>query len=141
MMDQVDFAEFIEDHLSSIGEPDGAALLEICQTLQARTGVQFKQQSILANGQRTFAWEEDTLARAGQKGDMKIPGELTLVLRPFQGAAQAAVTARFRFRIQPTGLQLGIRLVERERILEDAFNVIVDGVQDGIPVKVRFGRG
>ena len=141
MLDQVEFAEFIEDHLSTIGEPDGAILLDICQTLQAHTGVAFKQQSILANGQRAFRWEEITEAQAGQKGDLKIPGELRLVLRPFQGSEPRLVTARFRFRPQRDGLKLGVRLVERERALEAAFAAIVEEVDANIPVAVRYGRG
>lgn len=141
MLDQVEFAEFIEDHLSTIGEPDGAQLLDICQTLQATTGTNFKQQNILANGQRAFRWEEHTEASAGQKGDLKIPGELKLVLRPFQGSEPRLITARFRFRPQHDGLRLGVRLVERERVLEDAFMGIVDAVQAGLPggVRVRYG--
>ena len=143
MLGQVEFAEFIEDHLSSIAEPDGAQLLDICQTLQARTNVQFKQQSILANGQRQFQWEEDVEAKAGQKGDLKIPGALMLVLRPFQGSEPIAVTARFRFQIAAAGLKLGVRLVERARIIEDAFAAIVGEVSEGLPdgVKVRYGQG
>lgn len=143
MLDQVEFAEFIEDHLSSIGEPDGAQLLDICQTLQAHTGVQFKQQQILANGQRTFRWEETVEAKAGQTGDLKIPGELVLVLRPFQGSQPIPVKARFRFRPSRDGLRLGIRLAERERVLEEAFTRIVNEIDAALPGEtvVRFGRG
>ncbi len=32
LLDQVRFAEFIEDHLSTIGQPDGALLLDVAQT-------------------------------------------------------------------------------------------------------------
>lgn len=54
LLSQVQMAEFIEDHLSTIAEPAGAVLLDVCQTLQAHTNVAFKQQGILANGQRQF---------------------------------------------------------------------------------------
>lgn len=141
MLDQVEFAEFIEDHLSSIGEPDGAQLLDICQTLQAHTGVAFKQQAILANGQRAFQWEETVEAKAGEKGNLKIPGELTLVLQPFQGAESRIVKARFRFRAQQTGLLLGVRLVEVQQVIEDAFAEVVADVSMGLTetVNIRFG--
>lgn len=48
LLNQVEFAEFIESHISNIGAPGGATLLDICQTLQAHTQVVFKQQNILA---------------------------------------------------------------------------------------------
>ena len=41
------------------------------------------------------------------------------------------------------GLKLGVRLVERARIVEDAFAAIVGEVSEGLPdgVKVRYGQG
>lgn len=138
--DQAAFAQFIEDHLSTIAEPDGARLLDICQTLQATTTTQFKQQAILANGQRQLRFEEQVEARAGQKGDLTIPGELLLVLRPFLGSAPVGIPARFRLRIREGVLSLGVKLAEPEAALERAFSDIVDDVQALMPVRVNHGR-
>ncbi|MEN0072108.1 MAG: DUF2303 family protein, partial [Propionicimonas sp.] len=124
----------------TIGEPDGAKLLDICQTLEATKGAQFKQQNILASGQRTFRYEETVEAKAGTKGDLTIPGELTLVLRPFQGSEPQLIKARFRFRPDAEGLRLGVKLAEPERVLEDAFNRVVTDVQAAVPVHINHGR-
>ena len=140
LLKQVEFAQFIEDHLSTIAHPDGAVLLDICQTLEAHTGVQFKMQNILANGQRQFRYEETIESRAGQKGDLTIPGELTLVLRPFQGSERIAIAARFRYRIADGVMFLGVKLAEPETAVEDAFNGIVEDVQSRCPVRVNHGR-
>lgn len=137
---QHEFAEFIEDHLSTIAEPDGAKLLDICQTLQATKGVNFKSQTILASGQRQLRYEETVEAKAGQKGDLMIPDTLTLVVRPFQGSDPVAITARFRFRLNDGALRLGVKLAEPERVLEEAFDRIVADVANGVPVPVLFGR-
>ncbi|OYO16610.1 hypothetical protein CGZ93_17775 [Enemella dayhoffiae] len=141
LLPQVRFAQFIEDHLSTIGQPDGAELLDVCQTLQANTKVAFKSQQILANGQRQFQYEETVEAKAGQKGALKIPGELTLVLRPFQGSEPVAVTARFRYHLEEGLLRLGVRLTEPEKAVEDAFDGIVETVAAGVPVPVLYGEG
>ncbi|MDN5726085.1 MAG: YfdQ family protein [Propionibacteriales bacterium] len=141
LLDQVKFAEFIEDHLSTIGDPDGATLLEVCQSLQAKTNVNFKSQQFLANGQRQIQFEETIEAKAGQKGGLKIPAELTLVLRPFQGCEPVAIQARFRFRISEGTLRLGVRMAEPEKALEDAFDGVVGEVGAGVPVPVLYGRG
>ncbi|NNG20521.1 DUF2303 family protein [Naumannella sp. ID2617S] len=141
LLPQVHFAQFIEDHLSSIGSPDGAELLDVCQTLQANTKVDYKSQQILTNGQRQFVYEETVEAKAGQKGSLKIPGELTLVLRPFQGSEPVAVTARFRYRLDDGALRLGVRLAEPEKAVEDAFGGIVEAVAGGVPVPVLYGEG
>ena len=60
-----------------------------------------------------------------------------------QGSEPIAVTARFRFQVATAGLKLGVRLVERARIVEDAFAAIVGEVSEGLPdgVKVRYGQG
>lgn len=141
LLDQVDFAQFVEDHLSTIAQPDAAQLLEICQTLEGSTGAVWKQQGILATGQRAWSYEEQVEAKGGVKGDLKPPPDLTLVLRPFQGSNLIPIVARFRFRPnQGAGIKLGVKLSEPEKALEDAFAVIVGDVQGSVPVHVRHGR-
>lgn len=141
LLEQTVFAEFVEDHISSIAEPDAGRLLDIAQTLKGHVDTQWKQQKLLANGQTAFVWEERVEAKAGQKGDLAIPNELTLALRPFQGSAPVGVDARFRFRPSAEGIRLGVRLVEREHVLENAFAEIVTAIDEGIPegINVRFG--
>ena len=141
LLTQVAMAEFIEDHISTIAEPAGAVLLDVTQTLQAHTNVSFKQQAILANGQRQFRWEETVEAKAGQSGNLTIPGELILVLRPFQGSDPVPVTARFRYQVREGALSMGIKLAEPDKALEDAFAGVVADIQAQVPVRVNHGRG
>ena len=141
LLDQTTFAEFVEDHISSIAEPDAGVLIDVAQTLKGHVDTQWKQQKLLANGQTGFVWEEKVEAKAGQKGDLAIPNELTLALRPFQGADAVGVSARFRFRPSSEGMRLGVRLVECERVLETAFAAMVSEIDAQLPdgVNVRFG--
>lgn len=141
LVPQVAFAQFIEDHISSIGAPDGGTLLDVVQTLSAKTKVDFKSSSLLANGQRQFEFAETIEAKAGQKGTLAIPTELTLVLRPFQGAEPVALQARFRYRLDDGQLFLGVRLAEPDRALEAAFQRVVDEVQASAPVRINHGIG
>lgn len=141
LVPQVAFAQFIEDHISSIGAPDGGTLLDVVQTLSAKTKVDFKSSSLLANGQRQFEFAETIEAKAGQKGTLAIPTELTLVLRPFQGSEPVALQARFRYRLDDGQLFLGVRLAEPDRALEAAFQQVVDEVQEAAPVRINHGVG
>lgn len=140
LLPQVEFAQFIQDHISTIGEPAGALLVDICETLVGSTDVQWKSQQLDRSGQRKFVYEEVVNGQAGAKGDLSIPTELTLVLRPFQGSEQLLIRARFRFRLAGGAVQLGVKLVEPERVLEDSFNQVVDEVQALVPVHVNNGR-
>ena len=141
LVPQVAFAQFIEDHISSIGAPDGGTLLDVVQTLTAKTKVDFKSSSLLANGQRQFEFAETIEAKAGQKGTLAIPTELTLVVRPFQGSEPVALQARFRYRLDEGQLYLGVRLAEPDRALETAFQQVVDEVQEAAPVRINHGVG
>ena len=140
LLKQAEFAEFITDHLSTIAEPAGALLVDICETLSGKANVNWKSQQLSRNGQRQFVFEETVEAKAGQKGNVEVPNELTLVLRPFQGGDPVPVTARFRYRLSEGHLYLGVKLAEPERVLEDAFAVIVADVQQMVPVRVNHGR-
>ena len=142
MLDQDKFADFIDSHLSTIAHPDGAQLLDICQTLTGHTNMRWRSQKILANGQRQFQWEEEIEAKAGQKGDLTIPSELTLALRPYQGSDQVGVTARFRYQLRGGDLLIGVKLVEPDRVLELAFHTVCAAVQAGLPdgITIRHGR-
>ena len=50
--------------------------------------------------------------------------------------------ARFRYQVRGGDLAIGIKLVEPDRVLEQAFNAVVEQVQEGLPegVTVRNGR-
>lgn len=140
LLDQEEFAMFIEDHLSNIASPDGALLLEICQTLQGTVGAKFAGRQILKDGSRTVHWEETTEASAGAKGDLKIPDSLILALRPYQGSNPIRIDARFRFRPIPGGgIKIGVKLNEPELVLEQAFSETVNEVDELIPVPVLMG--
>ena len=140
LLEQQELAEFVEDHLTTIGHPDGALLLDVCQSLQATVGATFKAANRLQSGERALHWEEQIEATAGRKGDVKIPEELTLVLRPFDGSDTVAVRASFRFRLRQGDLRLGVKLLEADRILDDAFDQITREIANALPVPVYRGR-
>lgn len=140
LLPQADFAGFIQDHISTIGLPDGGVLVDICETLVGTVDVQWKSQQLDATGQRQFTYEEVVNGAAGAKHDLKIPTELVLVVRPFQGSDPIRLVARLRFRLSGGAVQMGVKLVEPDRVLEDAFAEIVADVQARVPVHVNHGR-
>lgn len=140
LYNQRPFADFVESQLSSIAEPDAATLLEIVQTMEGTNKASWKSAEWLANGQRSFRWEEEIEAKAGRKGSLTIPATFTLGLRPFVGAEPFKVAANLRYRVNNGELVIGFRLVEPERIIEAAFADVVKTLQEGLPVPVFMGR-
>lgn len=137
---QVEFAEFLEDHLSSIAEPDGATLLDIVNTLVGTSSVTWTGGENTRNGSKKLAYAETVEAKAGHKGDIELPSTLTLGLRPFMGSDRFSVKATVRFRMAGGKLQLAAKLLEPDTVLEAAFNDVRAVLADGLPCQILSGR-
>ncbi len=129
-MNQAQFAEFIEDNLVDIVQPNGAEMLEVAKTLDARSNVRFKSAIRLDNGETQLVYEEVIDGAAGAKGQIKIPQTITLALRVFQGEDPYAVEARFKYRIKEGALTMWYEMIRPHRIVEDAFSGILARIRD-----------
>ncbi|MFB7228481.1 DUF2303 family protein [Streptomyces fimicarius] len=143
LMSQAMFAEFIEDNLVDLVEPNAATMLELAQSFEATTSAEFQSSQRLDSGQRRFSFVEDVQAKAGAKGDIVIPATLTLALRPFEGCEAYKVTARFRYRLdrQKGELRLGFKIERPEDTLAAAFEDIRTLVDNGISEEIAVLNG
>lgn len=133
-MEQVAFANHIEENSADLHTPAAAVFLDIAQSLQGNTAVEWKSGERLATGEVKFGYEETTTARAGTKGDLEIPSEFTLAIKPYVGGPTYKVGARFRYKIGAGGkLTLTYLLDRPEAVLEAAFTDIIDSIRDGVP--------
>ena len=132
LLDQSTFAELIEDNAPDVVDPAAAVMLELAQSFQAKTKVDFESSQQLANGRRALQYKETVDARAGQKGEIEIPAEFKLALKPFVGTDPYAVTARFRYRINGGHLQIGYKLNRPAEVQRAAFGDIVDAIRTGL---------
>lgn len=128
MMQQTQFAEFIEDHLPNFASPSGADMLELAQTFQATTRVDFDSSQRLKSGETQIAYKEQTDAAAGKKGTIAIPDTFTLGLQVYERGDAYRVDARFRYRINGGQLALGYRLTRPRDVLLTAFDEVTDKV-------------
>lgn len=119
-LSQTALAEFLEERIGDILEPDGATLLEVAQTLHATTGARFKSAVALHSGEQQLVWEETVAATAGTTGKAEIPRQFTVSLAPFYGTDKQPVVGRFRFRVREGRLTLGFRLLHLTEILQAA---------------------
>jgi uncharacterized protein YfdQ (DUF2303 family) len=147
LYEQQEFAEFIEDHVDDIVTPAAGDVLEIAQSLQASSGVEFSSSQRLDSGQTRIGYAETIKAKAGQKGELVIPKELTLALQPFEGVTvlngkqtKVAITARFRYRLRDGQLRLGVKLLNTERVLDLLWGQIVDELRSHVTPSVFIGR-
>lgn len=127
---QAALAEHFQDNYVDITNPDHATMLELAQTFQATNSVDFKSAHRLKDGNTGLRYEETSDAKAGQKGDLEIPDEFTLVLRVFEGLEEVEVQARLRYRIREGELAIGYRLVRPEDHVRTAFDTLLADVED-----------
>jgi uncharacterized protein YfdQ (DUF2303 family) len=125
VMDQEEFAVFLEDNVADISEPTGETMLQVALTLQAKTEVSFSSHRRLDNGQVQLSYTENIDARAGA-GDVMIPREFALGLRLFKGGDGYKVRARLKYRLGASKVKFWYELDRVENAIEDAFAAYVD---------------
>jgi uncharacterized protein YfdQ (DUF2303 family) len=128
-MTQADFAQFVEDNLPDL--LNGAEMLEISRTLEAKKKVNFASGIRLADGQNEFTYEEQIEGTAG-KGKFKVPEVFELGIAVFEGGPLYKVSARLRYRIGEGGkLALWYDLERPHKILEDAVKAVWTEIESG----------
>ncbi|MEV6014687.1 DUF2303 family protein [Streptomyces sp. NPDC051997] len=139
LVDQDRFANFLEDHLPNLVDPDAATMLEIAQSIKATTKAQFQSSTRLQSGERKFAYLEETQASAGGKGDLAIPETFKIAVPPFEGADAYSMTARFKYRLGGGQLTLGFKLEQPEERAKAAFADVLGTVAEGINTPILNG--
>ena len=130
-LQQKALAEFIEEYLGDIVEPDAAAVLEAVLTLSGKKSVNYKNATRLASGDVSIVWEETTESKAGQTGDLKVPSELTLRLPVYAGCEEETtfdIRTMFRFNIHDGSLTFQLKMLGIERIREMAFKAVYESL-------------
>lgn len=138
-MDQATFAEFFEDNIRDITVPEGiphapsaADMLEISRTLEAKKNISFRQGTRLDNGQVQLTYNEQIDGQAGETGQLKIPEQFYIGVKPFLGGDAFCVPVRFRYRIQESRLVMWFELVRPDKVLEEAYITVRAKIQESI---------
>lgn len=116
-MSQLRFAEFLQDNLPDIVEPEGATLLEMALNFEAVQAGSFVAAQRLQDGSHNLAWKADN--NAG--GTVRLPEHITLKIPVFENDEAAVVAARLRYRIKDGGLAIWYELVRPHKVMEQAF--------------------
>lgn len=139
MLDQLSFAEHVENRLIDFIEPTGADMLELAQSFIANRTVKFESSKRLQSSETQLEYREEIDAKAGRKGQIAIPDRFTLALQPFEGSSPYKITARLRYRIVEGQLRLGYNLDRPEDVIREAFGDIVTAVTAAVTAPVWAG--
>lgn len=140
LLEQEQFAEFIEDHLPEILDPAAAEMLEIAQSISGTVKAEFTSGTRLATGQRQLSYVETITTKAGQKNNLVIPETFIVGLLPFEGLTEGyRITARLRYRIEGTGLRIGYKLDRPGDSRKKAFEDITAAIGEQITTPILNG--
>lgn len=116
---QVDFAEFINDHIDCFRHPDGATMLEVAQTMRIHTNADFSSKVNLTNDAINLKFQEEIDGEAGN-GDMRIPDRFTIGIPVFERGSAWEIKGRLRYRVRGGSLSIGYKLHRIDRVFESA---------------------
>lgn len=131
------FAELVEDLQHIIARPFTADLLDLVRKFKASKIANLTERHDDKSGDRVFSYETETQI----SDELIAPDEFILALPIYRGQAPVEVRARFRYRAGSGGVQFGIRLVQRDLVLEQAFETEIESVEQGFPSAGRALRG
>jgi uncharacterized protein YfdQ (DUF2303 family) len=121
-MNQVELAAFIERRMADVVSPAGAELLEMVQRFQATKTVKFTSGERASNGQVELVYVETIEAKAGSKGQFRIPEKILLGIPVLHKGTPYKVEVFLRYRVGDGTLKMWIDIVDRDAIFEHAID-------------------
>lgn len=137
--DQAALAQFIEDNVDDVVEPEGALLLEICRTLQAKKDVNFVSHTRASDGSVAFTYDEDVKGSSPVRGGMAIPEQFIIGIPVFENGDPWRVTVRLRYRLAGGQLTMWYELVRPHKVVEAAVKDIREKLAAGTKLHVLNG--
>lgn len=138
-VNQVTLAQFVENNLEDVVSPDGATLLEICRTLQAKKSVEFASGIRLSNGENQLTFKEEINGTAGN-GNLNIPEIFKIGIPVFENGEKWSLDVRLRYRIDGPKLTMWIELVRPHKVLEAAVNDVRQKIAAETELQVLNGH-
>lgn len=137
-MGQVDFARFLEDNLPDVVEPEGATLLEIALTLEAKKEVSFASGVRLQTGQIQFTYDEEIRGTA-KKGMIEIPDSFVLGIPIHENGPAYKIPVRLRWRLHEGKVVFWYEIARPHRFVSDALKEIRERVEGQTDLAVFSG--
>ena len=125
-MDQVAFAEFLEDRMIEITSMDGTALMDLVTKFQVIRTAAFGSVKHLSTGEFSIAYSEEN-----QNGSVEMPDRITIGVPVFERGDKWEVEARLRYRVYQGELSLWYEMIEPWRVVEEAFKGVVADIEEG----------
>jgi uncharacterized protein YfdQ (DUF2303 family) len=139
VLTQEAFADYIEDHLSDIVEPDGALILETVNNLEATKVVKFARSIRLDNATVQLHYDEQEDAKIRGKGAIKVPTQFVLGIPYFEGDAPIRIEARLRHAIRDGELSFAFILDDLDGLAQRRFDSVCLHIEQETKCRLYHG--
>lgn len=131
VMDQIDFARFLEENAIDIVEPASADVMDTAQGLQIRENVNFRSAQRLFDGSAQLTYDKEVDGTVQGRENLKIPTEFTICVPIFFNGMFYKVRCLLRYRKAGGGVKFFYEIHRRAEAELDAFKLILDEIENG----------
>lgn len=139
LMQQLEFARFLEENAADIRAPSAGDLLDACRDLQVRRKVNFIKAVRTNSDNENFEYSDETNATT-KKGDLELPTKFTLGIPVYFGREDLELSAFLRWKMDDGALSLGIQLHRLEHVRQAEFKQIVLDISERTGCPAVFGK-
>jgi len=125
LMDQIEFADFLEENGMDVSDPTGAALLELCRDIHAMSGSVVK--SVVRQGDYRKMEVQRENSAVTQEG-AELPVKFTIFIPVYFGESAILVDCMTRVKVSSGMAMFGYKMIGAEKHRQDEFNRIVEAV-------------
>jgi hypothetical protein len=137
VMEQVAFAEFIEENRRDIQSPDAANLLDIINKFKATSKQSYDSLVNQADGSILVHYSDKVEAR---EGGVVVPAMLELGIPVFFRETRARVPVFMRYKLNNGKVMFTIKVDRADYIEQASFDDIIKTVKEATQLPVHFGR-
>jgi uncharacterized protein YfdQ (DUF2303 family) len=131
---QLQFAEFLQDNLPDIIEPDGATLLEMALQFETAQNYEFTSHQRLQNGTHDLVWKSNN-----SSARVSLPEFIEIKIPVFENSEVVPLRARLRYRVKEAALTFFYELVRPHKVKEQAIRNIVQRIKTDASAILLFG--
>ncbi len=137
-MGQTEFAQFLENNVADVVNPDGGELLQIINAFEINGTLTFQRVQRLTDGTVKLSYQQEQSAKSGE---MAIPEVFTLRFPLFEGEPPTVLKARLRYRLAQAGeLKLWFELINPHLAVRDGLQMVLEQVTAACGITPFLGK-
>lgn len=136
-MGHAELAEWLEEYLPAIAEPEGAYLMEAVLNMRAHRDVKFASKVSMRSNDAAFTYEENTTASSGVY-ELEIPKEIVFSVPVYEGGEPVRLKAALRYKLNGTTLTLCFKIPRIEGIVRNARKELLAPIIEAVHQDRRF---